>query len=62
MDSPAQPKFQPAPTPEEKAMLLMAVAQLDQLVMAFGNAPEIVKTKAVEFREALKQWAEGDTV
>jgi hypothetical protein len=47
------------PTAEEKAGLLLAISQLNMLVEAFGNAPERVKKSAEEFREALKEWAEG---
>lgn len=50
----------PEVNPEQKSMLLMAVSQLDQLVAAFGeDAPETVKTKAVEFKQALQDWADG---
>jgi hypothetical protein len=38
-------------------MLLLAVTQLDQLAVAFGEAPERVKNAAEEFKAALKEWA-----
>jgi hypothetical protein len=41
----------------QKAMLLQAIAQLDMLVEMFSGAPEKVKTAAVNFRDALKEWA-----
>jgi len=51
----------PAQTPKldanKKAMLLLAVTQLDQLAVAFGEAPERVKNAAEEFKAALKEWA-----
>lgn len=42
----------------EKVMLLQAIAQLDMLVEMFQSAPERVKKSAVEFRDALKEWAQ----
>jgi hypothetical protein len=54
MTTPAQPL-----NPDQKAGILMAVSQLDMLLMAFGTAPERVQAAAKEFKEALNEWAEG---
>jgi len=43
--------------PQEKAMLLQAISQLEMLVLAFENAPERVKNASKEFRDSLKEWA-----
>lgn len=37
----------------------MAVSQLDMLLAAFANAPERVQKAAIEFKDSLKEWANG---
>lgn len=54
----ATPAKQPIDA-NQKAGILMAVAQLDMLVKAFGEAPERVQKAAKEFQESLKEWANG---
>jgi hypothetical protein len=53
----------PAKTPpldsNGKATVLMAVSQLDMLIIAFGSAPEKVLKAAKDFRAALEEWANG---
>lgn len=44
---------------QAKAGILMAVSQLDMLIQAFGTAPERVQKAAQEFKDALKEWANG---
>lgn len=45
--------------PQQKAAILMAVAQLDMLVQAFATAPERVLKSAKEFKASLEEWANG---
>lgn len=63
MSSPEIPATPATPAPalaaQQKDMLLMAVSQLDQLVLAFGDAPEPVKSSAAAFKQALQDWADG---
>ena len=48
------------PSPLEKTKILLAASQLDMLVKVFTNAPERVQKSAIEFRDALKEWANGN--
>lgn len=58
MATPAKQVTQPI-DPNQKAAILMAVAQLDMLVQAFTTAPERVLNAAKEFKASLEEWANG---
>jgi hypothetical protein len=55
----ATPVKQPPINEVPKEAVLMAVAQLDMLITAFGIAPERVQKAAKEFRDSLEAWANG---
>lgn len=46
---------------QQKAGLFQAVTQLDMLLQFFPNAPKRVEAAGKEFRDALKEWADGKT-
>ena len=55
MATPAKPT--PTMDPNQKAMLLQGITQLEMMALAFGNAPERVQKAAKEFTDSLKEWA-----